>query len=565
METELASRSLTEFVRQAWPVIRPSTPYVHNWHIDAIADHLEAVTRGEITRLLINMPPRFMKSILVGVMWPAWEWINSPSIQWLTGSYADRLAIRDAREMRTLIESPWYRERWGDRFVLTSDQNEKRRFENDKHGHRIAFSIGGGVTGEGGDRIILDDPHDYEKAQSDTERETATTNFDQQVSTRLNQPAYSAIVIVMQRLHEKDLSGHVLEAGGYQHLLLPMHYDPKRSKVTVLGKYDPRTQDGELAWPERFPQEVVDNWTKTLGSYGASGQLEQSPTPVAGGIFKRAWWKWYTVAPAQFDEIIQSWDFAVKDSNDYVVGQVWGRVGARYYLLDQVRALLDFPASVQAVRTLTAKWPHSGAKLVEDKANGPAVIATLKDEIAGLIAVSPDGDKRARALAVTPAIEAGNVFLPDPTIAPWINDYIEELSIFDNGAHDDQVDATSQGLHRMMHGIGQGWSQFEALRTLSGGGTKAQVQTSVRKVPPPEISHVAPGRCSANGDEVISIVGRFFADAVRVTIDDVAVWTEVVDQNRLNITTQPHARGRADVIVTTPHGSAKAKQALEFA
>lgn len=565
METELASRSLTEFVRQAWPVIRPSTPYVHNWHIDAIADHLEAVTRGEITRLLINMPPRFMKSILVGVMWPAWEWINSPSIQWLTGSYADRLAIRDAREMRTLIESPWYRERWGDRFVLTSDQNEKRRFENDKHGHRIAFSIGGGVTGEGGDRIILDDPHDYEKAQSDTERETATTNFDQQVSTRLNQPAYSAIVIVMQRLHEKDLSGHVLAAGGYQHLLLPMHYDPKRSKVTVLGKYDPRTQDGELAWPERFPQEVVDNWTKTLGSYGASGQLEQSPTPVAGGIFKRAWWKWYTVAPAQFDEIIQSWDFAVKDSNDYVVGQVWGRVGARYYLLDQVRALLDFPASVQAVRTLTAKWPHSGAKLVEDKANGPAVIATLKDEIAGLIAVSPDGDKRARALAVTPAIEAGNVFLPDPTIAPWINDYIEELSIFDNGAHDDQVDATSQGLHRMMHGIGQGWSQFEALRTLSGGGTKAQVQTSVRKVPPPEISHVAPGRCSANGDEVISIVGRFFADAVRVTIDDVAVWTEVVDQNRLNITTQPHARGRADVIVTTPHGSAKAKQALEFA
>ena len=211
IETELASRSLSEFVEQTWPIVEPGKEFIPNWHIAAIAEHLEAVTRGEIKCLLINVPFRFMKSTLVSVMWPAWVWIRQPSHQWLCGSYAAKLAIRDNLRMRRLIESPWYRARWGERFELTSDQNQKVRFENNRNGYRIAFGMDGGVMGDGGDVVVIDDPHDRNQAHSDAERKTALTTFDEAVVTRLNRPADSAIVIIMQRLHEEDLSGHVLE------------------------------------------------------------------------------------------------------------------------------------------------------------------------------------------------------------------------------------------------------------------------------------------------------------------------------------------------------------------
>jgi predicted phage terminase large subunit-like protein len=274
--------------------------------------------------------------------------------------------------------------------------------------------------------------------------------WDQVMSTRLNDPKSGAMVIVMQRVHENDLAGHVLQQGGYEELKLPAEYEGSQ-QVTSIGWRDPRTELGELLWPERFGQAEVEALKRTMGSYAAAGQLQQRPSPAAGGILKRHWWKFYREAPRLFSEVIQSWDCAFKDTrtSDFVVGQVWGRNGADKYLLDQVRGRMDCPATIQAVKRLSEKWPQTHAKLVEDKANGPAVIATLKHEIVGLIAVNPEGGKEVRAHAVSPQIEAGNVYLPDPTIAPWIGGFIDECAAFPNGAYDDQVDAMSQALVRL--------------------------------------------------------------------------------------------------------------------
>ena len=247
-EKRLMTLSLHTFVRQAWSVIEPGRPFVDNWHIKAICDHLQAVTERRIKRLLINVPFRTSKSSVVSVLWPAWVWIQDqtkmqfagPTHQWLCGSYAAKLATRDNLKMRRLITSDWYRSYWGDKFKLTGDQNEKIRFQNDKLGYRIAFGMTGGVMGDGGDTLLIDDPHDRQGAHSEAERETALTNFDEGIITRLNDPATGAIVIIMQRLHQNDLSGHVLKQPGWDHLMLPMEYEPSRAKTTSLGFKDPR-------------------------------------------------------------------------------------------------------------------------------------------------------------------------------------------------------------------------------------------------------------------------------------------------------------------------------------
>jgi predicted phage terminase large subunit-like protein len=473
VERELATRRLGEFVRQAWPVIEPLTPFVPGWHIDAIIEHLEAVTRGELRQLLINVPPRHMKSLLVSVLWPAWEWILRPERRWLYSSYAASLSIRDSVKCRTLIDSPWYQRFWGDRFSLASDQNTKTRFDNDRSGYRIATSVGGAATGEGGDRVICDDPHNVQEAESDSIRKGTLDWWDVVMSTRVNDPRTAAKVVVMQRCHQRDLSGHLLEQGGYEHLCLPAEFEGSK-RATSIGWSDPRELPGELLWPDRFGQVEIETLKVSLGSYGVAGQLQQRPTPAGGGIFKRHWFKYFQPrganlppvivqlpdgtqrsiialeVPRQVDEQIQSWDCAFKDlsTSDYVVGQVWARWGAIFLLGDQVRGRMDCPATVRAVRELSQKWPATIAKLIEDKANGSAVIQMLQHEIPGLLPVNPQGGKIARAAAVSPLIEAGNVYLPHPDYALWVNDFVEECAAFPNGAHDDQVDAMTQALLR---------------------------------------------------------------------------------------------------------------------
>lgn len=469
---------LRAFVEEAWPILEPTTPFVPGWHLDAIVDHLEAVTRGDIRQLLINMPPRFAKSLLVSVFWPCWVWTQAPSFRWLFASYAQSLSTRDSLKCRRLLTSGWYQRHWGGVFQLTTDQREKTRFDNDCTGYRLATSVGGAATGEGGDGIVVDDPHNVREAESTADRTAVLDWWDRTMSTRGNDPATVRKVIVMQRLHEQDLAGHLLAKGGWEHLCLPMEYERPHGPVptpTAIGWQDPRTEPGALLWPERFGPEEVAQLKLDLGSYGAAGQLQQRPSPAEGGILKRHWFGFWQPRgtqlppvpvtlpdgtrreivpidlPARFALQLQSWDMAFKDfkASDFVAGGVWAQLGAQCFLLDQVHARLSFPRTLDAVTTMTTKWPAALMKLVEDKANGPAVIQTLQTKVAGLIAVTPEGGKVARAHAVAPTVEAGNVFLPHPAVAPWVWDFLEECAAFPNGAYDDQVDQMTQALHRL--------------------------------------------------------------------------------------------------------------------
>jgi len=472
---ELAERRLRHFIPQAWHVVEPFAPYKPNWHIDAICEHLEAVEAGEIRNLLVTMPPRMMKSLTISVMYPAWRWINEPGMRFLYASYSQDLATLHSVATRRIIESDWYQERWGDRFQLAGDANLKTRFETDRRGMRFSTSVGGVVTGVGGDRIIVDDPHNVKEAESEAIRLSALLWWDQAMSTRLNDPKTGARIVVMQRVHEDDLAGHVIEQGGYVHLNLPMEYEPGAVQVTGFGKPDPRTEPGELLAPERVGQDEVADLKVRLGSRAYAGQFQQRPAPSEGGMFKRTSWRFWhhrdqplppvplkmpdgsvhhspcVPLPERFAEMLQSWDMTFKDTkaSDYVCGQVWGAVGADRFLLDQTLARMGFTATLAAFRAMSARWPEVRRKLVEDKANGSAVIDTLQREIGGIIAVNPEGGKEARAHAAEPFVEAGNYYLPHPRIAPWIDAFIEELANFPAGRHDDQVDAMSQAHIRL--------------------------------------------------------------------------------------------------------------------
>jgi hypothetical protein len=283
-----------------------------------------------------------MKSLLVSVFWPAWEWIRWPERRWLFSSYAASLSIRDSLKCRRLIESPWYQRLWGERFALTGDQNTKGRFDNDRSGYRLATSVGGAATGEGGDRLVCDDPHNVQEAESDSIRKGTIDWFDVVMSTRVNDPKTAAKVVVMQRCHQQDLSGHLLEQGGFEHLCLPAEYEGPKC-ITSIGWSEPREQVGELLWPEQFgPAEIAD-WKLRMGSYAAAGQLQQRPSPAGGGIIKRHWFRLWQRQGANLppvivklpdgsqlsipavellstDEQAQSWDCAFKDlaTSDYV-------------------------------------------------------------------------------------------------------------------------------------------------------------------------------------------------------------------------------------------------------
>lgn len=446
-----ASLSLREFCVAAWPVLEPGRQFVPNWHLDAICDHLEAVTRGDIRNLIINIPPRHMKSLTVSVFWPVWEWSFSPHIRWLYSSYVQPLATRDAVKSRRLLDSAWYRSRWGEVFHLTSDQNQKQRYENSRTGYRIATGVGAG-TGEGGDRVIVDDPHNVRQAESDAKREEAIAWWNETMSTRGNDPRTVAKVVIMQRVHDSDLTGHLLEQGGYEHLCLPARYEPT-TYVTSIGFEDPRREEGELLWPQHFGEKELADLERQLGSYAAAAQLQQRPAPAGGGLIKRDWFKFYrrSELPQVWEELLQSWDLSFKGttSSSYVVGQVWARSGANCYLMDQFREQTEFPGTVRAVLALSKKWPQAKAKLIESKANGPAVVQTLRQKVPGLIEIEPGGGKEARVHAVSPFIEAGNVWLPDPTEQPWIGAFLLECERFPKGTHSDQVDAMTQALVRL--------------------------------------------------------------------------------------------------------------------
>lgn len=473
---------LHEYVRQAWPQVERRR-FEDNWHIGVICEHLEAVTFGQIRNVIFNIPPRHTKSLCVSVMWPSWEWTFQPWIQWLFAAYAEKLSKRDSLRMRRLILSRWYRSRWGHVYSLTSDQREKLRYDNDRHGYRIATSVGGTGTGEGGDRVVVDDPLKAGQVHSDANRERANEWWDEEMSTRLNDPRTGSRVIIQQRLHENDTTGHVLAQGGYVHVRIPARYEPTpfvyhgvpAPEPDPVEWEDPRTKARQPLSPGRMGDKELAEIELRLGSYMTAAQLQQRPTPGEGGIIKRHWFRFWVPQhsglppvtlrlpngehvtcttiplPVRFESLRQSWDMTFRghDDTDYVVGQVWAARQADRFLLDNVRRHAEFTEALDMVRALSRRWPAAVEKLVEGKANGPAIVSTLRSEIGGFVEVEPEGDKMARLRAVAPTIEGGNVYLPHPAIAPWVWDYIEELAAAPKGTHDDMADTTSQALRRM--------------------------------------------------------------------------------------------------------------------
>ena len=433
----------------AWHVLEPATPIKWGWALDAMCEHLEAVHNGQIKRLLMNVPPGMMKSLLTGVFFPAWEWGagGNPSLRYLTTAHKEDLAIRDNLKCRRLISSDWYQERWS--VELCGDQNAKKKFENTATGFRESMAFRS-LTGSRGDRIIIDDPLSVDDAFSEAALSAAEQTFLEAVPSRVNNQD-SAIIVIMQRLHERDTAGIILSRQlGYEHLMLPMRFEPERRCATCIGFTDPRTEDGELLFPERFSEAQVSEMERTMGSFATAGQLQQRPMPRGGGLFKSDWIQHWDKLPERFDAAVISWDMTFKESatSDFVVGQVWGRKDGAFYLVDQFRGRWDFVKSLEQFVAAARKYPRITRKLIEDKANGPAIISALKRKVTGIIPITPKESKEARANAVTTLWEARNVYLPPPDRYPWVaQDFIPELLAFPSGAHDDGVDAMTQALN----------------------------------------------------------------------------------------------------------------------
>lgn len=440
-EVELARRSLADFARMAWHVLEPATPLKWGWALDAICEHLDAVSRGDCKRLLMNVPPGSMKSLLTGVIWPAWEWgpLGKPEMRFLGTAHKQDLAVRDNLKCRRLIQSQWYQERWP--VILTSDQNAKTKFENDKTGFREAMAFES-MTGSRGDRVILDDPHSVDDANSVTKLMGGVTTFREALPSRVNNDQ-SAIVIVMQRLNEADVSAVAIKLG-YDHLCIPMRYEPGRSKW-VYGSGDPRKAEGELMFPERFPEEQVSELEKTMGSYAVAGQLQQRPAPRGGGIIKTAWFRYYRDLPAMEWRQIHA-DTAQKtgEENDYSVFQCWGRtVTGQAVLIDQIRGKWEAPELLVQARAFWLKHKAiPGAPLramkVEDKVSGTGLIQTLRREGVAILPVQRAKDKVSRAYDAAAFIESGNVLLPE--WSDWLSSFLAEAEAFPSGSHDDQLD-----------------------------------------------------------------------------------------------------------------------------
>lgn len=466
VRAERARRGLRAFYEQAWPVVEPRYKFAGGWLADALCEHLEAWSRFEIKNLVVNIHPRLGKSTLVCVVLPAWVWATSPDRKWLFFSYAAPIAVRDSLRCRRLIESPWYQSRWGSAFSLEEDQNAKSRYDTTASGARISLGVGGAATGEGGDHIVVDDPHDVRKADSVDYLDACASWWDNVISPRLNNPERGSRLIVMQRVHDRDLTAHVSAQKelGYEVLDVPAEWEPRPATgpSTSLGwpATDPRTREGEPLLPERFSREFYAAQRATLGAINFSSQFQQRPVPREGAIFKQAWVKFHGQAPglrrtpADFDEVLQSWDcsFKAADDSSFVVGQVWGRLGPDLFLLDQHRERLSFTQTLSAMRRMTARWPQAIGKLVEERANGAAVLDVLRQSIDGLVATNPTESKESRAYAVQPLWEAGNVYLPDPIEHTWVTAYLDELLAFPKAENDDQVDAMTQALRRLSRG-----------------------------------------------------------------------------------------------------------------
>ena len=483
--------SLYAFLMNGWKYIDPA-PFAHGWPIEAVAEHLQAVVDGEIKRLIINIPPRCAKSSLTSVAFPAFTWAqrrksdtSGPGVQFLHASYSQILTLRDSTKCRRLIESPWYQGLWGDRFYLMPDQNTKSRFDNDKGGSRLSTSVGSSLTGEGGNIIVVDDPNAAQEAHSEATIATTIEWWDGALSTRLNNAKTGAFVVIQQRLGEEDLTGHILskEVGEWTHLCLPMRFEPERSFVTSIGWEDPRTEPGELLWPERFGEREVANLERQMGPWTAAGQLQQRPEPKGGGVIKREWWQlWEREKFPPLDYVMASLDtaYTTKTENDYSAMTVWGvfsggNQGAianrvigrdsetismikRTYTEEHPKVMMMFAWQERLeLHELVLKVSQTMKDykvdkiLIENKAAGISTAQEIRrlyghEDFAVQLVDPKSQDKLSRLYSVQHLFAEGLIYAPDRT---WADQVITQVSTFPKGKHDDLVDTVSMALRHL--------------------------------------------------------------------------------------------------------------------
>lgn len=453
---KLTSREYQSFLRQnfcafiEWSFrgLNPSTNYLHNWHIEVIADALESCLRGETTRLIINVPPRSLKSHCASVAFPAFLLGHNPSEQIICASYAQDLASKHARDCRSLMASDGYQRLFPT--PLSRERQAVEEFQTTRGGFRLATSVDGTLTGRGANFIIIDDPLKPDEALSETQRKAVNDWYDHTLYSRLNDKQTGCIILIMQRLHEDDLVGHLLSQGPWKVLSFPAIAE-RDEEYTIESPFGPRSfrrRVGEALHPDREPLVALQNIRETVGEYNFAAQYQQNPAPLGGGLVKTEWFRSYTTAdlPPKFETVFQSWDTANKPTelSDYSVCTTWGEKNKHYFLLNVFRKRLGYPDLKRAVRDQAEAF---GAQtvLIEDAASGTQLIQDLIQE--GMYVVKRyerKADKVTRMNTVTSTIENGFVHLPDK--APWLAEYLHELATFPKGKFDDQADSTSQAL-----------------------------------------------------------------------------------------------------------------------
>lgn len=444
--------SLAAFTHAAWEIIEPGTKLVWNWHLDTMCGYLEAVADGRVKRLIINVPPGSMKSLLASVMFPAWVWTRYPEKRFLGVTNESGLATLHAGLMRIVVGSEWYQDRWDVRFQ--KKQDEKTLFRNEDLGHRQSVGLNGNVTGKRANYLVLDDPHDARRAFSDVDIANAIRAYDQGLSNRLNDMEEDSVILIMQRLRTNDLTGHLLskKQEKWVHLCIPMEYEGQSFDAgRDIGRpdlNDPRKKAGELMFPQRFGPDVVAREKEDKGEYGYAGQHQQRPVPLSGGILKAKWWKkWPKDKPLpDIQHVFLSWDTAYTKAdlagNAYSAMTKWGVFESKekkrpaLLLLDAWWGQVDYPeleakAKAEWKKTLAALPKGATAKqLIEKKASGISLIQSLRAANIGVRTYTPDRDKVSRAFAAQKYFSDGLIWIPD---RQWADAVVGHVASFPKG------------------------------------------------------------------------------------------------------------------------------------
>jgi len=496
----LCEDNLLTFARYVWPVVEPAIPFIEGWALEAISDHLMAVTDGEIRRLLINVPPGFTKSLMTDVFWPAWEWGpgDRPWLRYMCAAYSNHLTERDNMRCRNIVLSDRYKKYWGSRFGISNEQFTKVKFANDKTGWKLATSVAGIGTGERADRVIIDDPNNPIEMESEAIRRNTNMWFTEIIPDRLNNQKESAIVVIQQRTHEDDVSGTAISREmGYVHLMIPMRYDSARHCRTIYGWSDPREQpdESELAWPDRFPEDICQELERDKGPYAWAGQYQQTPEPRGGSIIKRDYWQmWRDSTYPPLDYVVAALDTAYteKTENDASALVIFGvfkedvegvleDTSARFWLPREGMSQVIRPQMSRPKLIMLYAWqerleffdlcqkvlqtclisnspsPHPrfpvDRLLIEGKSSGRSIAQELYRMVGGSGRLAVEvidysrgkytQDKEARLHSIQHIFADNMVYAPDKD---WADMVINQVSVFPKGSHDDLVDCVSMAI-----------------------------------------------------------------------------------------------------------------------